>query len=110
MKILIINFEYPPLGGGGGVATQQWAQALAMRHTIDIITTHMHGLPRREVQGKLTIHRVPVLGRQRQQTASLLSLLSFAPAALIAGLRLTARCRYDVLNAQFVLPSGLPAA
>ena len=33
MNILLINFEYPPLGGGGGVMTAQIAEELAKRHT-----------------------------------------------------------------------------
>ena len=39
MKILIINYEYPPLGGGGGIFTRTLAEELAKKHTVDVLTT-----------------------------------------------------------------------
>lgn len=110
MNILIINFEYPPLGGGGGVATRDFAEQLAKRHQVHVITTAFTDLPRFEERGGVKIHRVPVLGRTKLPTASMLSLITFVPAALLAGLRVCRQVPFDVINAQFVVPSGIPAA
>lgn len=109
MKILIINFEYPPLGGGGGVATRDFAEQLASRHSVHVITTAFKDLPRFEFSEGVTIHRVRVVGRSKLPTASLASLLSFVPAALVAGWRLCRHVSFDVINGQFVVPSGIPA-
>ncbi len=106
----MINFEYPPLGGGGGVATHDMARELAKRHTVHVLTTAFHDLPRKETIEGVVIHRVPVLGRVSLPTATFLSLVTFAPSALLAGIRIMKEIQFNVVYAQFVIPSGLPAA
>ena len=102
MNILIVNFEYPPLGGGGGVATRQFSEELAKRHTIHILTTGFKGLASYEVANKVVIHRVPVWGRSSLPTASLLSMISFVLSAFWFGVGICGREKFDVINAQFV--------
>lgn len=107
MTILIINFEYPPLGGGGGVATQLFAEELAARHTVHVLTTRMGELQPQETIRGVSIHRVRVFGRASVPTASLLSLVTFIPSALWRGWKIGRKAKFDVINAQFVLPSGI---
>ena len=65
MKILLVNYEYPPLGGGGGIAMMEIAQELARRHEVHVLTSGVSSLPAVEKLESLnlTIHRVHVLGR-----------------------------------------------
>lgn len=109
MKILIINYECPPLGGGGGVACYQIAQELAKTHQVDYLTTGYKGLPRTEQKDGINIYRVPATGRKDLSTATLLSMIYFFPTCLSKGIHLCSKKNYDVINAHFVIPSGLPA-
>lgn len=109
MKILIVNYECPPLGGGGGIACYQIAQELAKTHQVDYLTTGYKDLPQTEQKDGINIYRVPVMGRKDLSTATLLSMISFFPACLSKGIQLCSKENYDVINAHFVIPSGLPA-
>lgn len=56
MKILILNYEYPPLGGGAGVVSRYHAQGLAEKsHEIIVLTTWFEGEKEFEQIGNLKI-------------------------------------------------------
>ncbi|HEX7973840.1 MAG TPA: glycosyltransferase family 4 protein [Anaerolineales bacterium] len=106
MKILFVNYEYPPLGGGGGVMNAQIAQELAKRHDVTVLTSQGLGLPRANVENGVKVERVPVFFRKGQATANLHSMLAFIPFAISAGKKLARANSYDVINTHFVLPTG----
>ena len=106
MRILFCNYEYPPLGGGGGVINALLAEELAKRHEVTVLTSKAHGQKSEVQEGKVHILRVPVWFRSRQATANLPSMLAYIlRAPSVAGRYLDLQS-YDVINTHFVLPSG----
>lgn len=106
MRILAFNYEYPPLGGGGGVVFAAMYDELAKRHDVTIVTSGHADLPPHEVRDGQEIFRVPVLGRTALSTASLVSMLSYVPESWKRGRALLAAGGFDILNTHFVVPTG----
>lgn len=106
MRILFCNFEYPPLGGGGGVSNALLAEELAKRHDVTVLTSKAFDLPAQSVESGVKVVRVPVVFRKKQSVASMRSMFSFVPSALHAGTKLMRQHEYDIINTHFVLPSG----
>ena len=106
-KILVINYEYPPIGGGGGVICRDIAEEMvALGHEVDIVTSIYKGLSAHEKVNGVDVHRVPVLFRGAQNVASLPSMLSYIPLGILKASELNAKRKYDVINTHFAIPSG----
>ena len=110
MRILLVNYEYPPLGGGGGVLTHTLAVELAKRHSVTVLTTRGAGLPAESFDQGVHVVRVSVLGRRDLERASMASLLTFVPAARRDGAKLVGGAQFDVVHSFFAVPSGAVGA
>ena len=112
MRIMMLNYEYPPIGGGASPITRALSEELARAgHAVDVVTMGYRGLPFREVliDGRLRVFRVPAL-RASPVRAITVEMASYILSALPLALGLAARHRYDVIHAHFLMPTGVLAA
>lgn len=109
LRLLVLNYEYPPLGGGASPVTAAICRELAARgHAVDVVTMAYGDLPREETRGSLRIVRLPCLRAHRHLCRSY-ELATWVAAALFRVPRLVRRERYDLVHAHFFLPSGIVA-
>jgi glycosyltransferase involved in cell wall biosynthesis len=107
LTILMFNYEYPPVGGGGGVLCRDIAEWLAESgHQPVVVTSAYGGLAAHEVSNGVEIRRVSVLGRKERDVASIASMLSYVPAAVRTAMALAGERRFDVVNTYFAIPTG----
>lgn len=114
MKILFLNYEYPPLGGGAANATAQllaeWSRDsdLEVHLITSSITAH---LEHERVGGKVYVHRLPI-GKdpKRLHHQSIKDLVLYSVKAWWFGRKLLReQAPFDVTLAFFGVPSGFIA-
>jgi glycosyltransferase involved in cell wall biosynthesis len=115
MRILVLNYEYPPLGGGAGVATAALAQGLVEQGAIVDVVTASAGrdAERRSAVrkddplgcGRLSVYRVKSR-RIGIHQAGMLGAASYLVRALPLVRLLLRTHSYDVVHVFFSLPTG----
>jgi glycosyltransferase involved in cell wall biosynthesis len=107
MKILCINYEYPPVGGGGATVCQSIAEALVRKgHEVDVVTSGMKDLPTEEVRNGVHIFRVKCIRRNRYYSTAP-ELLSQIWPSYRKALELIRTRNYDLNHTHFIVPSGI---
>lgn len=108
LHILVLCYEYPPIGGGGGVGASQYAEAWAAAgHSVTVLTSGSKDLPIEQTSGGLRIVRLRVAGRRERATTTNRAMLAY----LVAGTGWLVRHRdelagIDVINTHFSIPTG----
>lgn len=106
MKILLLNYEYPPLGGGGAPVTRDMAIRLAKEgHSVDVVTMSFKGLKRYENDEGVNVYRVPSI-RGNQAICRTHEMFTYVISAFFFSLRLTRKNRYDLMHTHFIFPTG----
>jgi phosphatidyl-myo-inositol dimannoside synthase len=111
MRILMLNNEFPPLGGGMGTTHQAVLRLLAGRaeFEIDVVTAGLAG--RYEVEAfaeRVTMYRVPVWNHNLHHSTNR-ELILYAAQALPLARNLHRARRYDFCLAWSALPAGAVA-
>jgi glycosyltransferase involved in cell wall biosynthesis len=106
MRILLVNYEYPPLGGGAGQATASLAREFAAAgHEALVLTSRFQDQPAREAVDGFRIERVPVL-RRRADRCTPPEMLTFLFSACLAALGRIRAWKPEAVITFFGIPSG----
>src|SRR5690606_31076008 len=106
LRILFVNYEYPPLGGGGGVVNAWLAEELAKRHEVVVLTSGAFDLREHETARDVEIVRCHTLFRREMAVASMPAMATFILSGSRAGRKLVLEREFDVVNTHFALPTG----
>jgi len=105
MRILMINYEFPPIGGGGGIVTYYLAKNYVKSgHQVQIVTSRFDGLPKYETLDGFQVHRLPVL-RKSPDVCQVHEMLTYTINASISCLK-NKHFEPDIVHVFFGIPSG----
>lgn len=114
MKVLFLNYEYPPLGGGAGNATAYLLREYAGMSglTVHLVTASVDEAYSRETVGdRIVVHRLPI-GKDPENLhyQSRADLLTYSWKALFFSRRLIRKeGDFDLIHAFFTVPCGFLA-
>jgi len=107
-KILMLCYEYPPIGGGGAkVVDGLTAELDKLGHTVDLITMGFKDLPVVEQRGNLNIFRINSF-RLRTSICSWPEMILYIIASFRFLLKLNGK-DYYINHTHFIFPDGILA-
>jgi glycosyltransferase involved in cell wall biosynthesis len=111
MRILILNYEYPPLGGGAANALFHVVREFAElgEPNVDVVTSAADGVFATEkLSDNVTVHKLPVR-KERIHYWTQREILEYSRKAIGYSGRLRKEKDYDLCHAWFALPCGYMA-
>lgn len=107
MRALLLNYEFPPIGGGAGFATANIARCLVeMGIEAEILTSRINGEKDGEIVNGVPVHRVRSW-RNDVHDCGLRGAYSYVAAAALKRYKLHAKREYDIEHYFFSMPTGL---
>ena len=106
MKILILNYEFPPLGGGASPVSYELAKGYAkLGHSVDVVTIGYKGLPNFEKKEGISFYRVKCL-RSKKEISHPWEQLSYLVSAKKFLREHMKSHSYDICHCHFIIPTG----
>jgi glycosyltransferase involved in cell wall biosynthesis len=107
IRVLIVNHEYPPIGGGASKVSGELSRRLvAQGHRVVVVTSRSRGLPKFENIDGIDVHRVWTW-RKNIHDGGLRGSATFLLSALPHLRRILSSESIDVVHFFFGLPTGL---
>lgn len=108
-RILMLNYEFPPLGGGASPVSYELSKGyVKLGHKVDVVTMGFKDLKEFEVKEGVNIYRVKCLRNKKEicHPWEQLSYLKSAKKFLKEHLKDN---EYDVCHCHFIIPTGILA-
>lgn len=109
MRILVLNYEYPPIGGGAGVTCRDLCQIAESNNIhIEVVTMLFKGIAEKEIVEGVTLHRVKCIRTKMrvcypwEQFSYCLSAYRYIRKNIDIG-------KFDLIHCHFIVPTGLLA-
>jgi len=110
-RILILNYEFPPLGGGASPVSYEIAERLSKTgdFDIDVVTMGYKDLPKyEEINSNFRIHRVKCL-RSKKELCHPWEQATYLISAWFKCNKLIKKEKYDICHCHFIIPTGVLA-
>src|SRR3989344_338565 len=105
MKILMLNYEFPPLGGGGGKQAMYLAKEYAKKNDVYFLTVGFDKFGVEEKDG-YKLHRIKT-SRKLTYKCSISEMLSYINQARKVLPKIVNEFKPEIVHIFFTLPSGL---
>jgi glycosyltransferase involved in cell wall biosynthesis len=107
MRVLLLNYEFPPVGGGAGYATANIASCLVnMGIEAEVLTSRINGEADGDLVDGVPVHRVHSW-RNAVHDCGLRGAYTYVLAAALKRRQLHAERKYDLEHYFFSMPTGL---
>jgi len=110
-RILVLNYEWPPLGGGASPVSYELAKRLSETgdFDIDVVTMRYSGLPAyEELNEHLRVHRVKSW-RSKKEICHPWEQLTYLFSGYFKCRELLKKNTYDMCHTHFIIPTGVIA-
>jgi len=110
-RILILNYEFPPLGGGAGNATfyllKEFAKSKDLE--IDLVTSSVDKFRIEKFSDNINIHYLDINKKGNLHYQSITDLLKYSLKAYYYSKKLKKKVKFDLVHAFFGIPCGFIA-
>lgn len=107
-KILVLNYEFPPLGGGASPVSYELAKRLSEsgEYDIDVVTMHYKGLKKyEEINKNMRVYRIRAL-RKKKELCQPYEQLTYLISGFFKARKLIKKNKYDICHTHFIIPTG----